>query len=237
MENKFISKYSGKDIEDKLDNLETTNDVIGSIGNELERILSLRPVIKYVDLGLPSGLLWADRNLGANSPEEAGKYYAFGDIEGAYPDENGNFYNDRFYQYWYQSLGLYNGKILDENNILKKEYDAVYQSDNSARMPTMTEFNELINTNYVTKELIHNDNNEFVRVKITSKFNGNSIFLPITGYGYDGTVKSKTKGNFWSSYSYQNTIGEALMIDGNFIRTDSVYAHSGYNIRGVKPQN
>lgn len=29
-----------------------------------------------VDLGLPSGLLWADRNVGASSPEEFGTYFA-----------------------------------------------------------------------------------------------------------------------------------------------------------------
>lgn len=33
---------------------------------------------KYVDLGLPSGTLWADRNVGAAAPEAIGGYYACG---------------------------------------------------------------------------------------------------------------------------------------------------------------
>ena len=36
------------------------------------------PPKPYVDLGLPSGTLWAKNNLGANSPEEQGNYYIWG---------------------------------------------------------------------------------------------------------------------------------------------------------------
>ena len=35
-----------------------------------------------VDLGLPSGRLWADRNVGADSPEHYGTYFAWGETEG-----------------------------------------------------------------------------------------------------------------------------------------------------------
>ena len=37
---------------------------------------------KYVDLGLPSGTLWATCNVGATSPEQTGLYFAWGEIEG-----------------------------------------------------------------------------------------------------------------------------------------------------------
>ena len=37
--------------------------------------------VEYVDLGLPSGTLWATCNLGASSPEEYGDYYAWGETE------------------------------------------------------------------------------------------------------------------------------------------------------------
>ena len=36
---------------------------------------------EYVDLGLPGGLKWATCNVGANSPEEYGDYYAWGETE------------------------------------------------------------------------------------------------------------------------------------------------------------
>ena len=32
---------------------------------------------QYIDLGLPSGTLWADRNIGATEPEEYGDFYAW----------------------------------------------------------------------------------------------------------------------------------------------------------------
>ena len=35
----------------------------------------------YIDLGLPSGLLWATCNIGADFPEESGSYYAWGETE------------------------------------------------------------------------------------------------------------------------------------------------------------
>ena len=44
----------------------------------------------YVDLGLPSGLLWADRNIGASSPEEAGLYFQWGDTQGYTAEQVGN---------------------------------------------------------------------------------------------------------------------------------------------------
>ena len=47
-------------------------------------VMMLLPMIAnadndYVDLGLPSGLLWATCNLGASAPEEVGNYYAWGE--------------------------------------------------------------------------------------------------------------------------------------------------------------
>ena len=36
---------------------------------------------EYVDLGLPSGTLWATCNVGADSPEDYGDYFAWGETE------------------------------------------------------------------------------------------------------------------------------------------------------------
>lgn len=36
---------------------------------------------EYVDLGLPDGALWATCNIGANSPEEFGNYFAWGETQ------------------------------------------------------------------------------------------------------------------------------------------------------------
>ncbi len=43
-------------------------------------------VCNMIDLGLPSGTLWADRNIGASKPEEYGHYFAWGEVEPKYGD-------------------------------------------------------------------------------------------------------------------------------------------------------
>ena len=44
---------------------------------------------ELIDLGLPSGTLWMDRNIGASSPEDAGLYFAWGETQGYTADEVG----------------------------------------------------------------------------------------------------------------------------------------------------
>ena len=72
-------------------NIADVNAIINIIlgGNE-------GPVYEYVDLGLPSGTLWATRNLGANSPEESGDYFAWGETE---PKEEYYMSNYKWYDY------------------------------------------------------------------------------------------------------------------------------------------
>jgi hypothetical protein len=49
----------------------------------------------YVDLGLPSGTLWATMNVGADSPEDYGDYFAWGEIQpkSSYTLENYKWYD------------------------------------------------------------------------------------------------------------------------------------------------
>ena len=43
----------------------------------------------YVDLGLPSGTLWATCNVGASKPSDAGLYFQWGDTQGYTADQIG----------------------------------------------------------------------------------------------------------------------------------------------------
>lgn len=45
---------------------------------------------KAIDLGLPSGILWADRNIGAATPEDSGLYFQWGDTQGYTAEQVGN---------------------------------------------------------------------------------------------------------------------------------------------------
>ena len=56
----------------------------GDTGENNTQIIGMLPEIikpRFVDLGLPSGTLWATMNVGATSAEDYGNYYAWGEIE------------------------------------------------------------------------------------------------------------------------------------------------------------
>ena len=52
--------------------------VVETKGINYEPYVEPQSLYNMVDLGLPSGLLWADRNIGANNPEDTGLYFAWG---------------------------------------------------------------------------------------------------------------------------------------------------------------
>ena len=135
-----------------------------------------------VDLGLPSGRKWADRNVGASKPEEHGGYYAWGEIEEKY------LYSQSNYKYYinnkYQNLGEISGT----------QYDVAYvKSGGKWCMPKMSDYQELLY--YCVSEWTTVNNVK--GYKLTSKVNGNSIFLPVTGYL--STSSNVLEGYYWSS--------------------------------------
>lgn len=117
---------------------------------------------EYVDLGLPSGTLWATCNIGADSPEEEGDKFAWGETttKDYFTKENYSFYG--------------NPEVLDA------EDDAAAVNWGSEwRMPTNEQCEELECGEYTTNEVTTLNGVKVVRV--TGK-NGNSIFLPEESY-------------------------------------------------------
>ncbi|MCR4774125.1 MAG: fimbrillin family protein [Prevotella sp.] len=153
---------------------------------------------KFVDLGLPSGTLWADRNVGAASISDYGDYYAWGEIatkdnysEATYVHATENPYTNAY---------EYDGGIADFNNINREwvgneDYDIAARKWHSTwHIPTYTEFRELMdNCTYSWDATNHG-------MLFTSKINGNSIIFP-AGSNYNGTsIKNVgTMGKYWSS--------------------------------------
>ena len=144
----------------------------------------------YVDLGLPSGLLWATCNIGASSPEDYGDYFAWGETQ---PKSD---YSWDTYQYCMGSYNTltkycdnasygYNG-YTDNLNVLEASDDAATAQWGSGwRMPTKEEWEELYqNTTHVWTT------QNGVNGRLFTAMNGNSLFLP--AYAYDF-------GYYWSS--------------------------------------
>ena len=151
---------------------------------------------KYVDLGLPSGTLWADRNVGADSPEAYGDYFAWGEIASK------DYYDWSTYE-WCQgsssTLTKYNTDssygTVDNKTVLDLEDDAAYVSmGKDWRMPTETQMSELSN-NCTWTWTTQNGTKGY---RVTGP-NGNSIFLPAAGYRLVSTDIAASNGCYWSA--------------------------------------
>ncbi len=167
---------------------------------------------KYVDLKLPSGTLWATTNIGATSPADYGNYYAWGETRtktnydwNTYKWCNGSWYTITKYctsSSW--------GGIVDNKSVLEAADDAATANWGSDwRLPTAEELQELNNTDYCiwTWRTRTNSKGEAINgYEVTSKSNGNFIFLPAGG-SYSSTSHNDvgTWGRYWSSSLYSAT--------------------------------
>ena len=126
---------------------------------------------KFVDLGLPSGLLWAECNIGASNPEEAGYTYRWGEVE---PDNLNAWY--KFYDRNSDTFTKYTKK--DAKTTLEPEDDAATVLwGKNCRMPTKKEFEELV------KNCKWKFADEMGDATVTGP-NGNHIFLPKSTYTF-----------------------------------------------------
>lgn len=137
--------------------------------------------VEYVDLGLPSGNLWAKCNLGASAPEAYGDYYAWGETT---PKQKYTYPNYKWYKEGAPSLGFTKYNNEDGKLSLEDEDDAVIQKlGNGWRTPTLADFRELTNQKYTTIE--KTTLNGVAGYQITSKKNKKSIFIPFAGFRND----------------------------------------------------
>lgn len=137
--------------------------------------------VEYVDLGLPSGNLWAKCNLGASAPEAYGDYYAWGETK---PKQEYTQLNHKWYKEGAPSLGYTKYNNEDGKMTLEDEDDAVIQNlGNGWRTPTLADFRELTNQKLTT--IKKTTLNGVAGYQITSKKNGKSVFIPFAGFKRD----------------------------------------------------
>lgn len=180
---------------------------------------------KYVDLGLPSGLLWATCNVGANSPEEYGDYFAWGETE---PKQEYNWDTYKFNQE--EGFSKYDA---DEKEELDLEDDAAYVNwGGNWRMPTREEMDEL--QEYC--EWIWSHSNKGYIVK--SKVNGFAIFLPATGYRDDFIFYNGTVGYAWSRSLNEFNARSArnIRFSSDEVKAGRSFRSDGQSVRPVCPR-
>ena len=155
---------------------------------------------EFVDLGLPSGTLWATCNVGATSPEQTGLYFAFGRTIG--------FTAEQVYKGKHLfDFGSYDASTISGN--LPLEQDAAHiHMGGEWRIPTGDEFQELID-NCDTEWADDYNGTGVAGYIFASKTNSNNIFLPAAGlancgevcnFGVTGNYRSATGVNLSRSY-------------------------------------
>ena len=167
----------------------------------------------FVDLGLPSGLLWATCNVGAESPEQAGLYFAWGETTGFTAEQIARG-ERKFFKKTYKAK-----KIKAE---LTLEQDAAHVNMGGKwRMPTKAELQELYDlTTSTFKKEYKKDHLEVCSI-LTSKINGNTLVLPVAGYvlGQDIFRNNEYCHYWYSDLDYYNVKYEEFI--------------EGYTVRGV----
>ena len=191
-----------------------------------------------VDLGLPSGKMWAKGNLMADNEEESGLYYQWGDTQGYTKEQIGV---DKIFDWanykWSvdgsdSNFSKYNSS--DGKTVLDLEDDAVYAAlGGNWKMPTVDDWQELYDNTSRQLTQVNGVNG----YKCTAS-NGNYIFLPAAGFGSDSYLRGDgSYGDVWSSSLRSigsNNVFICYFLYGSwFTPDDSNFRYYGYSVRGV----
>lgn len=193
---------------------------------------------EYVDLGLPSGTLWATTNVGANNPEDYGSYFAWGETK------TKEMYNWSTYKwckgsintltkYCRESENGFNG-FTDGKNELDPEDDAAYVNwGKSWRMPTIDQQRELVNNctwTWTTRNGVGGH--------LVTGPNGKSLFLPAAGTYWSNSLSG---GGSWGRYLSRNIDNDYsfhacyMYFTSNFLQAYNYdYRYEGYTVRAVR---
>ena len=190
---------------------------------------------EYVDLGL--SVKWATCNVGANSPEDYGDYFAWGETE---PKTTYSWSTYKYCNGTYKTITKYCTKssygTVDNKTTLELSDDAAHVNwGGKWRMPTRAEQDELRDTNNCT--WTWTTQNGVKGYKVTSKKNGNSIFLPAAGSRDDDYLfDAGSGGGYWSS-SLNTSESNFASIVGFDSSNENLYygsnRHYGRSVRAV----
>lgn len=208
---------------------------------------------EYIDLGLPSGTLWAKCNVGATTETDYGMYFQWGDTQGYTSAQVGVGTGQKEFAWADYKYGTYDSS--DTTNYGMTKYNGTDAktsldiTDDAAHvnmggewtMPNSTQIEELLDERYVTKEMVSNYKNTGVSGYLfTSVANSNTLFVPFSGLAFDGSVSNaESGGDVWSSSLssnvnnafdlYVNDKPDALLANGN--------RYFGFSVRGVVSRN
>ena len=175
---------------------------------------------EYVDLGLPSGTIWATANVGADKPTDFGLYFLWGDTQGYTKGQCSNYKWEK------------NTKYTNPGASLDLEDDAAHiNMGGDWHIPSPEQIKELLdNTTSAFKTL-----NGIRGIKFTAK-NRKSIFIPAAGYAFEDSVNyGGNDGNIWSSMLDMDdaNYGRYLYFCSGITIPSCSVRNVGYSVRGV----
>ncbi len=141
---------------------------------------------EVIDLGLPSGTLWAKCNIGATSPEKPGSFFAWGETQtkDVFTTNNYKWCKDGIMH----MITKYN---VDADSDFRDNLKELDQADDAANvimgqgwhMPTVRQFRELMNSQYCQSKWCKlNGTGGYLFTSVVEGYEGRSIFIPIVGY-------------------------------------------------------
>ena len=193
-----------------------------------------------VNLGLPSGLLWATGNIiktddvySIGLPTNYGCYFSWGNIVGYNTNEIGT--GDGEYSFSQENYDVSPGKSVTANIASNDaEHDAIVaRLGNGWHLPTTDNFSELFNDEYTTNvwTTVNGVNGRLV----TSKINGKSVFFPASGlYGGTSLNGRGSLGYVWSSRWGSTAHAYYLVFNSGFVNPASNYRYYGFALRAVQ---
>ena len=195
---------------------------------------------EYVDLGLPSGTMWATCNVGASKPEDEGLLFQFGRVDGyRYNDSSNQFRTNAQNK---QDTGndyipkTTSGKPYNAGETLDFDDDAAHINMGGVwRMPTNDELQELIDNTTQKVETI----NEVQGMMFTSNINEHQLFIPFAGYWYEddgGFIESGSYAFVWSSQVFPYHVGIAYLLycySSGYADILNLNRSCAFSVRGV----
>ena len=193
---------------------------------------------EWVDLGLPSGTLWATCNVGANSPEEYGDYFAWGETQ---PKTTYSWSTYKYCKGTSDTMTKYCtrssiGSVDNKSELEPSDDAATVNWGADWQMPSLGQLRELYNSSYTTTTWT--TMNRVYGRKIISNSNGNSIFLPAAGYRSDTSLyDAGSYGDYWSrSLDTSYNLAFFLGFYSSHIYTNYRSRDCGRSVRPVRVQ-
>ena len=188
--------------------------------NEVHYNPYVEPTTTYeaIDLGLPSGTLWANMNVGATSETDYGNYYEYGKGADDYTVTSGQ-------------SDYYSGT---ENPLAASADTAAIVMGGQWHMPTQAQFNELTaNTDYTWTTIDGVNGGKFASKTDNTKF----VFFPAAGSWKNSSNSSNgnegRNGRYWSSTPFGGGLAYYLYFNSGSKYVDNFQRMYCFTVRGV----